>query len=254
MTMMEEEDASTVCTYPDSIAGDEENAMRDEETSTTKKKSDSSPPLICGRKRWNVIASAVVGVAALIAILLLVFINSVKTPGCVLPSPNFPTSTHTHQTPMHPEAPELLPVRIPIDRCFDVQWSPPGHPVLDAWLLDVPYGDRQSGDRNGYYAFAKDADGGMMIFVRKSTDGSIVRVFERVEVEVISDEVLLFNGEPALDIPGGGYGTLIKAPSITAGNADGSWATQSYEDAEMSMEEWLLKHFSDENATPAPSP
>lgn len=162
----------------------------------------------------------------------------------------------------------FLPIEIPIDRAFDVQWNPPGHPRLSAWFLDIPYGDRgddpyayyDSGhdDRDGYYTFLpSNEDATQMSFVRKQEDGSYIQVYERVEFLLISDDVLLFNGDPheGMGFPaGGGFGTLIKAPSIPAGDADGVWDTEALDEHRMSLaKEWLLKNFAI-NELPAQKP
>ena len=149
----------------------------------------------------------------------------------------------------------FFPVEIPIDRAFDVQWNPPGHPLLSTYFLDTPYGDRgvhpygsEHDDRDGYYTFLpSEEDTSQMSFVRKQEDGSYIQVYERVEFLLISDDVLLFNGDPheGMGFPaGGGFGTLIKAPSIPAGDADGVWDTEALDQHAMSSaKEWLLKNF-----------
>eukprot|EP00565_Helicotheca_tamesis_P003827 CAMPEP_0185724702 /NCGR_PEP_ID=MMETSP1171-20130828/1107_1 /TAXON_ID=374046 /ORGANISM="Helicotheca tamensis, Strain CCMP826" /LENGTH=273 /DNA_ID=CAMNT_0028392619 /DNA_START=1 /DNA_END=825 /DNA_ORIENTATION=- len=139
----------------------------------------------------------------------------------------------------------FLPIEIPIDRCFDVQWNPPGYPLLNASYLQAPWGDW--GDRrDGFYTFQTFTNG-TISFVRKAGDGEIVPVFQEVEFLAISDDVLLFNGDPhgGDGFPlGGGYGTLIKAPSIPAGDTDGSWTTkQLVNNSEMTAQEWLMKNF-----------
>ena len=162
----------------------------------------------------------------------------------------------------------FLPVEIPIDRAFDVQWNPPGHPQLNAWFLDIPYGDRgddpyayydnENDERGGYYTFLpSEEDASHMSFVRKQEDGTYIQVYERVEFLLISDDVLLFNGDPheGMGFPaGGGYGTLIKGPSIPAGGADGVWDTEALDEHGMSSaKEWLLKNFR-ENELPVEEP
>mmetsp|Transcript_18841 Transcript_18841/g.34970 ORF Transcript_18841/g.34970 Transcript_18841/m.34970 type:complete len:94 (-) Transcript_18841:199-480(-) len=86
-----------------------------------------------------------------------------------------------------------------------------------------------------------------MSFVRERPDGAVLRIFEEVEFLVVSDDVLLFNGDPgaASFVPGGGYGTLVKAPSVPAGDAGGSWATRPLANGSeiASAEEWLLEKF-----------
>ena len=108
-------------------------------------------------------------------------------------------------------------VRIPIDRCYDVQWNPPGYPMLNVWDLDVPFEDRTEETRKGYYTFA--TKGGMTYFVRKMLNGLVYKIFENVQFMLISDDVLMFESE-------GYYGTIIKGIRIAADDSDGSWSTK----------------------------
>merc|ERR1711933_334586 len=64
----------------------------------------------------------------------------------------------------------LLPIRIPIERCYDTQWNPPGHPLLNAYFLSAPYNDRQSGQRDGYYTFDTTTEGKISSFVRVNNE------------------------------------------------------------------------------------
>ena len=165
----------------------------------------------------------------------------------------------------------FLPIVIPIDRAFDVQWNPPGHPKLSADLLDIPWGDRGSDPwayhdsdhdhRTGQYTFLRqstDDDEENLSFVRvMEDDGSYVQVFERVQFLLISDDVLMFNGDPHEDdwFPaGGGFGTIIKAPSIPSGDAPGVYDTEPLGENDMpEAKEWLLKNFGvEESSTPKP--
>lgn len=123
-------------------------------------------------------------------------------------------------------------IRIPIDRCYDVQWNPPGTPVLNTTYLNLPYNDRTE-ERNGYYTFMAD-DNEMVYFVRKRSDGSIYPIFEEVDFILISDDVLMFESELY-------YGTLIKGVNTTADDSDGSWSTESTDTA--STMEWLAANF-----------
>merc|ERR1712048_1453876 len=75
---------------------------------------------------------------------------------------------------------------------------------------------------------------------------SILPIFEDIDFLVVSEDLLLFNGDPSDGVPGGGYGTLIKAPSIPAGNAGGTWETRVIND-ETTAEEWLMSNFKDES-------
>ena len=38
-------------------------------------------------------------------------------------------------------AEDMLPLRIPLDRSWDVQWNPPGHPILSVSQLRLPIGE-----------------------------------------------------------------------------------------------------------------
>merc|ERR1711933_529867 len=144
-------------------------------------------------------------------------------------------------------AKNILPIQIPIERCYDTQWNPPGHPLLSASFLRAPYKDRQSEQRDGYYTFEITANGEISSFVRVTEESStIIRVFDKVDFLVISEDILFFNGDPSDYWAGGGNGTLIKGKKVTADNSGGTWATQSMENSNMTPEEWLLKNFGDE--------
>mmetsp|Transcript_6927 Transcript_6927/g.8623 ORF Transcript_6927/g.8623 Transcript_6927/m.8623 type:complete len:179 (-) Transcript_6927:178-714(-) len=136
---------------------------------------------------------------------------------------------------MSPQGDEI---RIPIERCYDVQWNPPGYPVLNASYLDVPYKDRTEATRNGYYTFV--TKGGMTYFVRKKLNGSIYKVFENVQFILIGNDVLMFESE-------GYYGTLIKGINIPADDSYGSWSTEKA--TVLGAENWLAANF----AVPSPS-
>lgn len=103
--------------------------------------------------------------------------------------------------------PTFLPVEIPVDRAFDLQWNPPGYPQLDAQSLAIPWGDRANDDpweyydgehdqRTGQYTFLEGAsDDDSLSFVRTEEDGSYVQVFQRVQFLLISEDVLMFSME-----------------------------------------------------------
>lgn len=148
----------------------------------------------------------------------------------------------------------FLLVEIPIDRVFDIQWNPPGHPQLSSDLLDIPFGDRGSDHRTGHYTFRQSTDGDdNLSLVRVENDGSYVQVFERVQFLLMSDDVLMFNGDPHEDDGwpvGGGFGTIIKAPSIPSGDAPGIYDTEPLDENGMyTAKEWLLKNFGMEDPT-----
>lgn len=138
---------------------------------------------------------------------------------------------------------EILPLNISLDRAFDVQWNPPGYPVLEAKNLTTPFGDHNSTDPgDGHYTFAKHEDG-MMSFVRQKTDGAVCQVFEVVDFLVVGADVLMMNGDPNPWILGDGFGTLIKGMSIPAGDAPGNYTTTPIADSNITVEEWLLTNF-----------
>ena len=165
--------------------------------------------------------------------------------------------------------PTFLLIKIPVDRAFDLQWNPPGYPQLEADFLAIPWGDRASDpwgyydsendQRTGQYTFLEGAsDGNSLSFVRTEENGSYVQVFKRVEFLLISDDILMFNGDPHEDdgFPaGGGFGTIIKAPSIPAGDASGVYDTVPLDESDMpTAKEWLLKNFGVEKSSmPTPS-
>jgi len=149
---------------------------------------------------------------------------------------------------------QILPLKISLDRAFDVQWNPPGYPILEATGLATPYGD--SGETDGHYTFAKHPDG-TMTFVRQKSDGSVCQVFSSVDFLVIGEDALLMNGDTDPYIYGGGFGTLIKGMSIPAGDAPGNYTATPIADTDSSTtaeaEAWLVKNFQDDSeAVPTP--
>jgi len=141
-------------------------------------------------------------------------------------------------------SPVATQIQIPIKRVFDVQWSPPGHPMLMVNWLQRPYFDRFEEDRDGYYTFEMKT-GGVIGFVRKRMDDSVVEIFDEVEFKLISKDVLMFLGHRhgAWVPAGGGFGTIIKAPSIPDDSAADKYSTQMIENSETTAEEWLIKNF-----------
>ena len=142
---------------------------------------------------------------------------------------------------------QILPLDIPLDRAFDVQWNPPGQPKLDTWFLQQPYYDM--GDREGHYTFAKlneDGDGDLS-FVRQKPDGTVCSVFEKVDFVAISDTVLMMRGNPDPSWIGSGYGTLIKGKGIPAGDEDGVYDTAPVDSVEIA-EQWLTQNFEQHGA------
>ena len=93
--------------------------------------------------------------------------------------------------------------------------------------LGNPFLDTEE-DCKGYYTFQKK-DRGVLGFLRKRVDGSVVEIFDEVRLNIISEDVLIFLGYQ--DGYGGfvGFGTVIKAPSILEGNTGGKFSTESIE-------------------------
>jgi len=137
---------------------------------------------------------------------------------------------------------QILPLDIPLDRVFDVQWNPPGYPTLDTSFLLPPFNDQWT-TRDGHYTFAQKDQDGVMSLVRKKTDGTVCSVFEKIDFRAISDEVLMMEGDtPDFWGVGTGFGTLIKGKSIPAGDEGGTWNTTEV-DTEEIAEKWLMKNF-----------
>ena len=84
-------------------------------------------------------------------------------------------------------------------------------------------------------------------------DGSYIQVFERVQFLLISDDILMFNGDPhdGDDFQaGGGFGTLVKGPNIPAGDASGVYGTEPLDQKGMfEAKRWLLKNFGKEETS-----
>lgn len=140
---------------------------------------------------------------------------------------------------------QILPLDIPLDRAFDVQWNPPGQPKLDTSVLQPPFYDW--GERDGHYTFAKLNQDGEMSFVRQKSDGTVCSVFEKVDFVAISDKVLMMRGNPDPSWIGSGYGTLIKGKGIPAGDEDGVYDTGPVDSVEIAKE-WLTKNFQQQGA------
>ena len=122
----------------------------------------------------------------------------------------------------------ILPLDIPLDHVFDVQWNSPEHPELRAPRLRLPIGDL--GSRNGHYTFTMNQESGVMGLVRQQTDGTVCEVFDSVHFRAISDDVLMMEGTHGSDswldredLPvAAGFGTLIKRMNIPAGEGGGT--------------------------------
>mmetsp|Transcript_27736 Transcript_27736/g.47175 ORF Transcript_27736/g.47175 Transcript_27736/m.47175 type:complete len:241 (-) Transcript_27736:66-788(-) len=156
---------------------------------------------------------------------------------------------------------QVLPLRIPLDRVFDVQWNPPGHPELCAYWLQTPFGDdwgdydtpwdrEGTADLTGHYTFIKYHHDGSLGLVREKEDGTLCSVFLEVDFLSVSDDVLMMNGDPGPKgnayggYAGGGFGTLVKGPGIPAGNEGGCWDTTTIEESDgLTGEVWLMQNF-----------
>ena len=150
----------------------------------------------------------------------------------------------------------ILPLDIPLDRVFDVQWNPPGYPELHASGLQPPVGDL-AGQRNGHYTFTMNQESGVMGLVRQQTDGTVCQVFDSVHFRAISEEVLMMEGTHGSDswsdredLPvAAGFGTLIKGMNIPAGEGGGTWAATSIMESETTPEEWLSQNFQQQDGS-----
>lgn len=131
---------------------------------------------------------------------------------------------------------EEAEVKVPIDRCFDVQWNPPGVPALSCHGLSTPFGDAppQEGD---FYTF-KEAGAENHALVRITSDGKEKVVFRNCEWTSFNGQVLHFNGD-------GGFGTLIKGIGVAAGSEDGEWSDCRKPDHSEVMK-WLRLNFAQE--------
>lgn len=130
----------------------------------------------------------------------------------------------------------ILPLDIPLDRAYDVQWNPPGYPELRTWGLAPPFYDQETA-RDGHYTFAKqNEDGAMtMSLVRQKPDGTVCSVFNNVEFQAISETVLMTLHDEY-------HGTLIKGKGIPAGDGDGVYDTAPVDSVEIA-EQWLIQNF-----------
>lgn len=150
----------------------------------------------------------------------------------------------------------ILPLDIPLDRVFDVQWNPPGYPELRASGLQPPVGDLAE-QRNGHYTFIMNQESGVMGLARQQTDGTVCEVFDSVHFRAISEEVLMMEGTHGSeswldreDLPvAAGFGTLIKGMNIPAGEGGGTWSTASIMKSETTPEKWLSQNFQQQDGS-----
>ena len=131
-------------------------------------------------------------------------------------------------------------IKVPLDRCFDVQWNPPGVPELRCRSLKQVYRDDVPLSKGGYYTFSENE--GAMSFSRVLPDGTKVRVFSRVTFMAISESVLMMNGD-------GNYGTLFKGPKLKAGDESIREPTQAA--STKTALEWLESNFTEPEPEPA---
>jgi len=160
-------------------------------------------------------------------------------------------------------AEDMLPLRIPLDRSWDVQqWNPPGHPILSVSQLGIPIGILgddlysyipEGATRTGYYTFVTttasedSVDGGEISrFVWMTEEKCIITIFDRVEFLVLSNEVLLFRGKT----PGTSYDffNLLQGRKVeTAGAGPAGvlayWTTQPVTETLLTPKEWLFQNF-----------
>mmetsp|Transcript_36058 Transcript_36058/g.43488 ORF Transcript_36058/g.43488 Transcript_36058/m.43488 type:complete len:575 (+) Transcript_36058:154-1878(+) len=126
---------------------------------------------------------------------------------------------------------------IPLDRCVDIQWNPPGYPTLRAGYWGHVYGDRGKPlPGEGFYSVFENQESGETEFIRvvnkseeeirsapsrqmvsrdsRIRDGAIV-VFRSMNWTSTNGTMMMFCGE-------GMYGTLILGPDedATSGRAD----------------------------------
>ena len=159
----------------------------------------------------------------------------------------------------------VLPLRIPLNRAWDVQWNPPGHPILSVSELQLPIGEPgaessifpeedEGATHTGYYTFVTttasedSVDGGeISSFVRVTDEECLITIFDRVEFLVLSNEVLLFRGIP---ITGSRkyYETLLQGERVeTAGAGPAGildyWTTQPVTETLLTPREWLFQNF-----------
>lgn len=131
-------------------------------------------------------------------------------------------------------------VKVPIDRCFDVQWNPPGVPTLSCSGLSTPYKDRLSNPppQEGDSYMFKEVGPEKVSFVRVRPSGEEILVFGHCVWVSFNGEVLHFEGD-------GSYGTLIKGIGVAAGSEDGAWSGTHKPD-HVEVMKWLRLNFAQE--------
>eukprot|EP00927_Polykrikos_kofoidii_P049875 TRINITY_DN43885_c0_g1_i1.p1 TRINITY_DN43885_c0_g1~~TRINITY_DN43885_c0_g1_i1.p1 ORF type:complete len:225 (-),score=23.95 TRINITY_DN43885_c0_g1_i1:77-751(-) len=130
---------------------------------------------------------------------------------------------------------EELPIRIPLARCWDVQWNPPGVPSLVCYSLRNPYFDNTPIERGGHYTFERRASGGLF-FVRVLASGERLPIFDAVDWVAVNDQVLMFNGNHW-------FGTVIKGLALPENRHRGCYEGTS-KPTEDEAQTWLETNFS----------
>jgi len=135
--------------------------------------------------------------------------------------------------PLPPLPPTYESMVFPKNRCYDVQWTPPGIPTLKTRHLSHPHGSPS--DATGF-SFRFHSDNGVSFHSQSGNGAPEVRVFERCEFVAISPDVLLFNGD--------GHATLIKGRGVPANSSGGEYH-QCFRpnDVQQQLIAWLLVNF-----------
>jgi len=128
--------------------------------------------------------------------------------------------------------PGMEQIRIPLDRCFDVQWNPPGAPTLHCSGLDTPFLDKVPLSKGGHYSFVTNGEHLSLLRVVPGLSKPVT-VFSSVEWVSVGEDVLMFVGD-------GWYGTVIKGFDIPAGNLPVKSRTQAADTAMAA--EWLKRN------------
>jgi len=131
---------------------------------------------------------------------------------------------------------------VPLDRCFDVQWNPPGVPELSCSSLRRPYGDRGESNEHAFYTFKGSEEKISLVRVTPCGENKNGPVEETVVFE--SCEWVSFNGQVLHFDGNGSFGTLVKGIGIPAGSEDGFWSG-CYKPDHSEVMQWLRLNFSE---------
>ena len=131
---------------------------------------------------------------------------------------------------------------IPLERCYDVQWNPPGVPVLRcSGLKPGAYTDQAPVSTGGYYALVQSEDDvDEYSLLRVLPSGVETKVFTRVSWVATCEDALMLNGD-------GNYGTLIKGLSIDATADAVAFSTERADCAKAVA--WLDQNFGGKTAS-----